>query len=94
MGFGGDQAETLALQALAWLAGDEDLLGAFLAASGLGPHELMARAGEPEVLAAVMDFILAEDGRVGSFCATAGLACDRLAAVRAALPGGDAPAWT
>ena len=48
MGFGRDQAETIAQKALAWLAGNEDLLPQFLGASGLGPDELAARAAEPE----------------------------------------------
>jgi len=35
-----EQAETIALQALSFLAKDEELLGSFLANSGLSPDEL------------------------------------------------------
>ncbi|MFO1173713.1 MAG: DUF3572 domain-containing protein [Paracoccaceae bacterium] len=94
MGFGREQAETVGLRALAWLAGQEDLLGQFLGASGLGASELAARATEPEVLGAVLDFLLADDAWVAGFCDSEGLPPDRLLAARAVLPGGEAPHWT
>lgn len=89
-----DNAETVALKALAWVIGAEAERDAFLAASGFAPADLMQRAGEAEVLLAVIDFILTEDRRVIGFCDSAGLAYDSLAAVRAALPGGDDHHWT
>ena len=65
-----DAAETLALEALAWLAtSDEDLIR-FVEASGVGAAELRARAGEADVLRAVLDFVLVEDARLLAFCAT------------------------
>jgi hypothetical protein len=64
-----DAAETLALEALAWLAtSDEDLIR-FVEASGVGAEELRERAGEADVLRAVLDFVLADDARLLSFCA-------------------------
>ena len=39
-----DQAEIIALQALAFLAEDAQRLGSFLALTGLGPDELRAQA--------------------------------------------------
>jgi hypothetical protein len=94
MGFGRDQAETIALKALAWLAGNEDLLPQFLGASGLGPDELATRAAEPELLGAVLDFILMNDDWVQAFCRGEHLAYDRLMAARVALPGGKQMHWT
>lgn len=91
---GRDEAETVALKALGWVVGAEDERGAFLGASGLSPEDLMRRAGEPEVLLAVIDYILAEDRRVIGFCNAVGLRYENLAVVRQALPGGEEVHWT
>lgn len=87
-------AETVALQALAWLMGPSELGQTFFGASGLSPEDLRTRATEPETLAAVLDFVLMDDDWVMAFAADAGLAPDRVARARAALPGGDLPHWT
>jgi|HubBroStandDraft_6_1064221.scaffolds.fasta_scaffold310516_3 hypothetical protein len=63
-----EAAETLALQALAYLAGSETDLMQFVQNSGIGADELRARAGQPDVLRAVLDFLLAEDERLLAFC--------------------------
>ena len=87
-------AETRALGLLAWLAGNEDLLPAFMAASGIDEADLRARAGAPEVLAAVLDFLLMEDAWVLEAARAAGIAAGDLSRIRAALPGGQLPDWT
>lgn len=89
-----ENAETIALQALAWLAGNDDLWPLFLGATGLAPGDVAARAHEAEFLASVLDFLLMDDAWVVGFCGSAGLPCDRPRAARAALPGGAAPDWT
>jgi hypothetical protein len=89
-----DQAETLALQALAHLAGDPDLLGAFLGATGADLAGLRAGARDPAFLGAVLDFLLQEDARVLAFAAAAGVPPTLPAQARAALPGGHAWHWT
>lgn len=95
---GREFAETVGLQALGWLAGDAERLSAFLAASGTGPAELRRRAQAPELLpellGAVLDFVLTEDRHVLDFAAHAGLAPEAVQAARAALPGGELPHWT
>lgn len=88
----GSGAETVAIGALGWIAGDAELLSTFLGSSGLMPEDLRRRAGEPEVLAAVLDFLLMDDAWVIAFCDTAGLGYDRVRLARAALPGA-APDW-
>jgi Protein of unknown function (DUF3572) len=87
-------AETLAIEALTWLVGQEDLLGLFLGASGLAPAELRGRAGDPDFLASVLDFILTDDAWVRRFCDGAGRAYDAPMRARQALPGGEPPHWT
>ena len=80
--------------ALIWLAGREDDMGVFLAASGLAPGELRARANDPEMLGFVLDFVLSDDARVTAFCDAEALPYDLPMRARAALPGGDLPNWT
>ncbi len=87
-----ENAETLALQALGWIAANDELLPVFLGASGLRPDELGRRAGEPEVLASVLDFLLMDDAWVIAFCDAAGLGYDRPRQARHALPGAT-PDW-
>lgn len=89
-----ESAHTLALQALAFVVSDPETAGGFLAQGGLSPDELAARAGDPDLLAAVMDFLLSEDRLVLDFAAAAGVPPEAVLSARAVLPGGDAPHWT
>ncbi len=61
-------AETIALEALAFLAAQGEDLFRFVENSGIAADELRARAGEPDVLRAVLDYILSEDERLLAFC--------------------------
>ena len=89
-----DRAETLGLQALAWLAGNEDLLPVFLGSTGFSAAELMEHAGDPELLAAVLDFILMDDAWIVACCNAIGVAYDVPRQARMALPGGQEAHWT
>ena len=87
-------AETLALKALGWLAGQEGQLQVFLGASGMTEQDLRTRADDPEMLAAVLDFLMMDDAWVMGFCDSAGHAYGDVAQARAALPGGQQMHWT
>jgi hypothetical protein len=89
-----DQAEIVALQALEWLAGDPELFGIFLAASGTDQNGVNARAGDPAFLGGVLDFVLQADSHVLALAETCGIAPEAPRAARAALPGGAVPDWT
>ena len=89
-----DQAETLGLQALAWLAANDELFGTFLGASGAAASDVAEAAGRPDFLGAVLDFIMMEDAWVMAFCDETGFGYDRPMAARAVLPGGQAFHWT
>jgi len=89
-----DAAESMALQALGWLASQPELLPDFMAATGAAPETLRDAASQPEFLGAVMDFILSEDAMVTAFCDSARLPYMAPMRARAALPGGDLPHWT
>jgi len=83
-----EQAETIALQALSFLAKDEELLSQFLTTTGVSPQELKKRIREPELLGGVLDAILANDTILLEFCNASGLSPDTLIRARQALPGG------
>jgi uncharacterized protein DUF3572 len=88
------QAEALAVRALAWMAGDMDLVGRFLAATGAGPGDLRARAAEPEFLGFVLDFLLADEPVLMAFSTAEHIDPGQPMRARAALPGGALPNWT
>lgn len=87
-------AETIGLQALGWLAGNDDLLAVFLGATGASGGDLRARASEPEFLGAVLDFLMLDDAWVMAFCDAGRLGYDVPMRARAALPGGQEIHWT
>lgn len=89
-----EDSETLALRALEWIVGNEDLLPVFLGSTGATEHDLRAGAVRPEFLAAVLDFLLIDDAWVVAFCDTMGVPYDRLLQARATLPGGAQVNWT
>lgn len=89
-----DAAETQALRALAWLAGNEELLPVFMGATGASGSDLRARAGEPEFLVSVLDFLMMDDAWVIAFCDAHGLPYDSVLQARNALPGGAQVHWT
>lgn len=90
----GEQAETLALRALAWLAGNDELLPLFLGATGAAAGDLRDRAADPDFLIAVLDFLMLDDAWLVAFCDAAGLDYAAPASARQALPGGAQPHWT
>jgi len=89
-----DQAELIAIQALGHIAAEEDLLFAFVDLTGLSPNDLRARAGEPEILGGILDFILMDDQRLIAFCEVANLRPEMPAVARKLLPGGEEVHWT
>ena len=87
-------AETIAIQALGWLAANEELLPVFLGATGVGTDEMGARVQEPEFLGSVLEFLMNEDAWVMQFCDEIGLGYDQPMAARQSLPGGEQINWT
>jgi hypothetical protein len=61
-------AEILALQALGWLAGDEDRLARFLGLSGLDLGTLRDVADNRDTQRAVLDFLLSDEDLLLDFC--------------------------
>ena len=77
----GEGAQTVAIDALGFLAGDPERLSRFLALSGLGPHNLRQAATSPGFLAAVLDYLAADEPLLLAFAAAQGI--DPAAVVRA-----------
>ena len=83
-------AEIVAVQALSFVAGDPERLGAFLAESGIGPETLRKAATDPHFLASVLDFVMRDDATVKAFAAASQLHPTNIAAAHQAL---NDPQW-
>ena len=82
-----EDAETLALRALAWLAADPERLGLFLAETGLGPAELKRCASDKALLGGVLDHLLAREYLLLRFAEESEIDPAAAARARARLPG-------
>jgi len=80
-------AETLAIQALAFLGEDAERLGRFLAVSGIGPADLRAAAAEPQFLAGLMDYVASDETLLVEFAKHVDLAPEEIARACAVLGG-------
>lgn len=89
-----EAAELLAIEALGWLAADQERAERFFAMAGTGADEMRSRAQDPDYLGAVLDYLLMDEPQLIAFCEEAGHAPDRPMRARAGLPGGDIPNWT
>jgi hypothetical protein len=68
-----ERAEILALEALAWLAGQPDAVAKFLTMSGLDASDLRRAVGDSGLQGSVLDFLLADDKLLLDFCESASL---------------------
>ena len=89
-----DNAETFALNALAWIMGQDDMVGVFLGSTGASIDDLKNNAANPEFLGAVLDFVLMDDAWVIQLSQDMGTSADHVMQARAVLPGGQTMHWT
>jgi len=94
MSISADTAETLALNVLGWLVGNEELLPVFLGSTGASIEDLRDRATEREFLVSVLDFLLLDDSWVLAFCDGKSVSYDLPRQARSALSGGADVHWT
>lgn len=73
-----EEAEVIALKALAFLADDESRLGRFLALTGLSAAELRTRASEATMLHAVLEHLAGDESLLLVFAAAASLPPERI----------------
>ncbi|MGX9856289.1 DUF3572 domain-containing protein [Limimaricola variabilis] len=89
-----EQAEVIALQALGWLAANDELWPVFLGSSGAAAEDLRDRAGEAEFQASVLEFLTMDDGWVTAFCDGAGYEYDAPHTAMLVLAGPSRMNWT
>lgn len=82
------EAQALAIEALAWLAQDKDLLPRFLALTGLEASSIRQAAREPGFLAGVLQFFLGHEPTLMRFCEGTGKDPASLQRAAVLLPGG------
>lgn len=80
-------AENLAIQALACMAADPERLGAFLAATGIGPEMIRKAAAEPAFLAGVLDHVVADEPLLLAVAEQAGVTPPDIEHAQAVLSG-------
>jgi len=71
---GAEEAQAVALKALAYVACDEVLLSRFVALTGCGLDDIRARVTDNAFLAAVLDFLLADEATLLAFVGAEALA--------------------
>lgn len=89
-----ERAETIALQALGWLAADDDLCGTFLGATGATLDDMRLKAADPMFLASVLGFLTMNDDWIIGFCDSVQLGYDKPLRALYALPGQERVEWT
>ena len=89
-----EAAEVIGLQALGWLAGNEDLLPVFLGATGASEGDFRQRVDDKEFIGSILDFILMDDAWIQQFCEAHGLPNEAPFQARMMLPGGAEVNWT
>jgi hypothetical protein len=80
-----ETAEMLAVQALTFIAQDEERLGRFLSVTGIGPAEIRDAAREANFLAGVLDHIAGDERLLLAFAEQAGINPAEIPRARTAL---------
>ena len=89
-----ENAEIFSLNALGWIVSQEDLLPAFLGASGASEGDIRTRASDPAFLLSVLDFLMMDDQWIISCCDALNVPYERVGEARQAMPGGAEVSWT
>lgn len=80
-------AETVAIQALSFIAEEPERLGRFLALTGIGPESLRDAAREPNFLLGVLDHLAANEPLLREFATQKEIAPEIVTAARDLLAG-------
>jgi hypothetical protein len=84
-----EAAEMLAVQALTFIAEDQERMSGFLAATGLEPGQIRSAAQQEGFFAGVLEHMLADESLLVAFADSAGIDPAEIARARAAL----GPRW-
>jgi hypothetical protein len=77
-----ESAETVAIQALSFIAQEPERIGRFLALSGIGPESLRDAAREPRFLAGVLDYVAGDERLLLAFAEENSLAPEQIPRAR------------
>jgi Protein of unknown function (DUF3572) len=80
-----ETAEMLAIEALAFLAEDTERLASFAASTGIAVDAMREAACQPDFLAGILEHLLADEGLLIAFAASAGIDPMGVARARQAL---------
>ena len=89
-----DTAEMIGLQAVAWLAANDELLPVFMGATGASEDDFRKGLQDPDFQGSVLDFLMMDDAWIVAFCDASDLSYDTPMQARAMLPGGAQMHWT
>lgn len=89
-----ESAEAIALKALTWLVGNEEVLSVFLGATGTSIGDMRERAGDADFLGSVLEFLTMDDAWVREFCDAESISYEKPMQARQTLPGGASVHWT
>ena len=84
-----DAAEAVAVQGLAFLAEEPARIERFFLTSGLQPDDVRARAGTPELLAAVLEYLAGDESLLLVFAASRQVAAESIGQAIALLQAPD-----
>ncbi len=84
-----DNAEAIAVSALAFIAGDDVLLPRFLQLTGIQAAAIRDAATEPGFLTGILQFICAHEPTLLQFCDATDISPQSVAAAMRKLPQGD-----
>lgn len=87
-------AEAFAAEVLVWLTEDGDRFAGFLGWSGESPATLSARIRDPDLLLAVIEFLMHDEAQLIAACTALNVPPETPMRARAALPGGADMHWT
>lgn len=82
-----DDASAIALQGLAFLAGDADRLSRFLALTGIGPDDVRRDAATAYFQAAILEYLLSDESLLLVFASDTGIRPETVQPAHALLSG-------
>ncbi|WP_034658711.1 DUF3572 domain-containing protein [Chelativorans sp. J32] len=84
-----ERAESIAIQALSFIASDPELLPRFLAITGIEASQIRQAAQEPGFLAGVLQFVLAHEPTLIALSEASGMEPQEITAALKVLPFGE-----
>jgi len=88
-----EDADTLALQGLTFIAADPQRLVRFLSLTGLTPQDLKSWGQDPTLAVAVLEYLLADESLLLVFTAQQGIRPEAVGPAHALLSGGHGRDW-